>query len=44
VARVSPVADSATRCFRAYIEIQLPEKGNRLHPGMYTRVAFLAKD
>src|SRR5262249_33527623 len=30
VVRVSPVADSATRCFRVSVEIELPEKDNRL--------------
>lgn len=44
VARVSPIADAATRCFRTYIEIQLPEKDNRILPWMYTRVGFLTKE
>lgn len=44
VVRLSPVADPATGTFRAYIEIELPEKGQRPLSGMTTSVGFLAKD
>jgi multidrug efflux pump subunit AcrA (membrane-fusion protein) len=44
VVRLSPVADAATGFFRAYIEIELPEKGLRPLSGMTTSVRFLAKD
>ena len=36
VARVAPVLDPATRT--AQIEVEIPNRGNRLKPGMYARV------
>lgn len=44
VVRLSPVADAATGSFRAYIEIELPEKSPRPLLGFTTSVGFLAKD
>ena len=39
IARVSPVLDPATRT--APIEIEIPNSGFRLKPGMYARVSIL---
>jgi membrane fusion protein (multidrug efflux system) len=38
VARVAPVLDPATRT--AQIEVEIPNPGNRLKPGMYARVSL----
>ena len=38
VARVAPVLDPATRT--AQIEVEIPNPGNRLKPGMYARARF----
>lgn len=38
VARVAPVLDPATRT--AQIEVEIPNTGNRLKPGMYARVSL----
>jgi RND family efflux transporter MFP subunit len=39
VARVAPVLDPATRT--AQIEVEIPNRGNRLKPGMYARVNLI---
>jgi RND family efflux transporter MFP subunit len=42
VARVAPVLDPATRT--AQIEVEIPNPGNRLKPGMYARVGLTIEE
>jgi RND family efflux transporter MFP subunit len=42
VARVAPVLDPATRT--AQIEVEIPNPGNRLKPGMYARVSLTIEE
>ncbi|MBM3780632.1 MAG: efflux RND transporter periplasmic adaptor subunit [Acidobacteria bacterium] len=42
VARVSPVLDPATRT--ATMEVEIPNTGNRLRPGMYARVQLIIEE
>ena len=42
IARVAPVLDPATRT--APIEIEIPNSGNRLKPGMYARISLAVEE
>ncbi len=42
VARVAPVLDPSTRT--AQMEVEIPNPGNRLKPGMYARVEFTVEE
>ena len=42
IARVAPVLDPATRT--ASIEIEIPNSGNRLKPGMYARISLTVEE
>jgi RND family efflux transporter MFP subunit len=42
IARVAPVLDPATRT--AEMEVEVPNRGNRLKPGMYARVSLLVDE
>lgn len=42
IARVSPVLDPSTRT--ASIEIEIPNSGNRLKPGMYARISLTVEE